>query len=256
MENFKIEKRPTLSAISGLLLSIIPTEAKALEIPTQGNWYDGMQAFEQSANDESNEWVAMYAMNAEGEGVWTSPLEGGPGGVENSPALFIYEAYKKIGEITSLCDIHTHPLSNSDRLDIRSSGPSAPDIFGTVEFSTREDLYSSTLPLLDEVSPTASIVRGVATHHGIWYYEFDPTLIPAETTEFFPNDVSNAFWNNFENLELLFPEDATIPLSQDEAARITEWYETILFTRVRYVPYSNIQQEPPCAGVNYTQSNN
>lgn len=241
----KSRKAELFAVFMSVLVAAFAGKQEALEIPNGTNWYEGARLFQKASLEQKNEWAGAFALNAEGEGSFIKPIEGMENEVSNNLGENMKVLFENIGSIERMCDIHTHPLSTILETGSGRTGPGWIDIFNRVNLDEKVDIYN-TFKKFPQTDSQAEYFGTVFSPNGVWYHQYDASLVSPDKQL----DALRADPDFYPSLQAASPQDPTQELSPEQAQKIKEIYAEY-GTKIRYVPYSKLDAEPPCAGPNY-----
>lgn len=228
-----------------ILGAIDATPAKSLEIAPSTSWQVGIQNnIRNSVLKEKVEGGAVYFLYKDGSGAWASVANGEKSSITRSTApeitYIVQNARDKKIEIR--CDIHTHPMVNTFK------GPRgaeyaisvAPPSFTDINYAEAEAAIKNSYRTYK--FDYEKSVQGVADSKGIWYYSSAKNeLISPESRRVFSQAAGTFSGRAILDPAFDFPS---------EYQKLRNAYRAI-GSDVRFVPYEQLDQEPPCAGVDY-----
>lgn len=240
------------TALATVLLSTVDqSPAQALEIPQKTSWNTAITEIVRDAVDEENEHLVVFVGFRDGTFVWPQIVSSSHTNelkyTFNEEFAFMLKNFEG-KHVESRCQIHTHPRKSTVVTNTRSgekylapySPPSPQDVsVDNARFSRgvqdRYDLFNA---------PIGRDVYAAADFSGIWYYR--PT---SRSVEFSQKDLKE--WTKaisaFTSV-IIFDDQYDF---NKEHEKLREAYQKYLHADVRFVPYENIEREPPCAGVDY-----
>ncbi len=236
------------------------TSAEALEMPTHASWTSGMERIQESVKEDSIEHQFTFLKNGE-KGEWL-PLESGEEGrVEVNITDLALAAQEGIenGTVDTVCLGHTHPVFQEyaasfplgdTRWQLIPAPPSEQDI--RTAFSTLSEFAHYGIS-------QDQIEFFVADPRGIWYYttviesDFQNESEKALAQNAWTDEASKEWFETFSrSLNKSLDPDVDIRTTQ-AYADLLQAYRIDLTSSIRFVPYGEIESEPPCAGVRYKE---
>lgn len=242
MEGFKkLEgKKVSLVEIGTLVAALIgavdATPAHALEIEPSTSWHNGIsENIRQSALKESVEHGAVYVQFGDNSGMWL-PVSSGETKRLDMNMREVQRQARSMGKIISnICVLHTHPIE-INRTSIKIPGVASESI--PIAPSSGDIANANSKSLI----PTGNTFTfGAADGLGIWYFSGGKTLEVPST----PN--VQKFGAEYKDF-IIKSTKGDFNL-QAELPKLQEAYRMYLNGEVRFVPYDQIEKEPPCAGV-------
>lgn len=268
-----------------------PHEAEAAEIPASASWLDGMKIFKKAVYQDKKETAAFFVVGKDGKTNWLQQNVGKKTRAYLDFDKIHEQTKALPSQAEKVCVIHNHTLTGSEAIKLIdekialstrsfnnstiSLPPSPQDIIASREF---ERIFGFDIGYKNSVFT-------VTDPSGIWYVkaatEADKDKFPEtkkEVEEMFKHLRS---WDNHKlyNFKGLTPEEMEILEAQREQAeqKIKRDSETIsdytkksihqkpkeedylalqkafltINTAIRFIPWEEVQNEPPCAGVDY-----
>lgn len=235
-----------------LLGAVDQRPAEALEVAPETSWNVAItKNIRDAVLHEKNERFVVFTRFKDGSFAWPSVVN------SDSPNMMTYSTK---GEMQYMlknhkgrsfeirCSIHTHPLyylenPSGDRITAPYNPPNYIDASpenAQVSAKIKSEYQRLKLPLKEDI-------YAVADASGVWYYTLSPEakISPGAQEEWLK--VFYAFnTKSFTEKDFNFTKEYSI---------LQQAYRTHLKVDVRFVPYSEIEKEPPCAGVGYTPKN-
>lgn len=249
----KIKKNTIESLLRAGALAAMTTitgphpHAEALELEPHISWNAGIEQARISAETERNEFQFNYIKTGEDEGFWLPPSEGSEGQVAGGHFQlakdFSNESFEKI------CIGHTHTkLPDFEHAAIPPSYRDAEMIYVVLrEFGS----YGI---------PFDKIELFLTDPRGIWYFgrvqkedfsseeEWDMAMASTWSKE----EKVNWYDTLVKFSQSTIDPDSLI-LGSEEYKMLQRAYRIYLTTQVRFVPYSQVDEEPPCAGLRFSE---
>jgi len=242
VEGLKKSEKKGISSIelSALVIALVSAvdaaPAQALEVEPSTSWFNGVgQNVRGSVLTDTVERSVAYAQYADGTGEWLQPTTGESSGVTVNVSALQKQAHKSSKVVSKICILHTHPIEN-----YRAQQDRIPIPLERVPASPGEEDIASVHSLKRKLPAGMNTFSfGAADGRGVWYYsgwktgdkKIDDKKFDAAYGDFMLKSITKDF--NF---------DAELP-------KLQQAYRHYLNGEIRFVPYEQIKNEPPCAGV-------
>lgn len=166
-------------AAAPLFSPLYSAPAEALEVLKNASWRQIMEAAQKSVLEKTNEHKVIVISYKDGSMEAVPPQEGSWNKIEidlPSQRDSILER-EGLGEIASVCDLHTHPLSSMRKLHNMKQDSRIPLAPPSV-VDTSVDLWEKTMDIYKDTNiPSDSFVWAAADPFGIWYYRAEPNIV-------------------------------------------------------------------------------
>ncbi len=246
------------SVVAGILAAAPTMKAEALEIEPTASWNQGIDAAKNSVQEDINETQFTFFKTGEGVGYWSPMTEGEVDTVALEVTKITQIAKEKIsgGEIESICVGHTHPII-PEYAEYFSEGD---DRWRTISIPPSEGDIKTVYSLVGEfmrygLDPQHNLESFAVDARGVWYYDYVHKADLESETEFemVKNHGSEEARGQWLQDMTSFVNDTIDPdidvRELDSYKQLQHSYRVNLAASVRFVPFSEINEEAPCAGV-------
>jgi len=185
----EVPRSTKLTLVLSTLLSLLPTEVKALELAPGANWHQGANVFEEAAQNELNEFASTYVETSNGNGFWVGLDKGDSNSVHS--IIPDFEEFTT-EDITTLCFVHSHPETGKEGYHV-FEGPSLKDL----------RFLNSVEEIIDN---TTNVVGSVFTKDGVWYHKNDSDVHDLYPQEYPTNNAVTEQVDKIESYVLTWVE--------------------------------------------------
>jgi len=266
LEKNALEKKDGMNVLrSGLVAASLMgavehDRVEAAEIQPGATWEEGVSEMTRSVREDPAEHTATFVAYADGTYEWFVAGVGTQKGVFGVPSDLLGSALAKHSggkPIERLCDMHTHNKKVIEEMYEKFFGkpiifdgyvpPGAGEISDLATAIARERNISSAIAASG--ARLNAFEAAIFDPRGVWYfrYRIDPDAPQFTDDEFVKHS------EELKNASSKFTIAAMEPGFNFEMAYkdFTDAYAQKLQTTVRFVPYENLKDEPPCAGSDY-----
>jgi hypothetical protein len=244
----------TIAFATVLLGAIDHGPVQAMEMPQGTSWEQGVgQRIREAVMKEKHENAAIYVRLSNGESLWPAHFSGeeihagdekASVGTVTSQAELDFLSKQRGATVEARCTIHTHPdaftfsTTQGKSFSPRFKPPSSEDVGKSSEDTSYKTFYSMLhVGIKKDISAAAD-------NSGLWYFKRSDkeTIDSAKVDkwkETYGNFIGRSYFEKNFNFDL-------------EYSKLRSAYREYLGADIRFVPYEQIANEPPCAGVEYT----
>ncbi|RJR12855.1 hypothetical protein C4585_02745 [Candidatus Parcubacteria bacterium] len=232
--------------------------AEAAEISADISWEQGAVELERSVKEDLSEVAITFALYRDGTYEWLPMQQGNEKNVYALPSSEIAAALSgsRGKQVEKICDLHTHNSKAIEKMYSEYFGSSivfdgfVPPGIGPMSDLTTARVRSANISkdAREYEVDVGTFTAGVFDARGVWYFR-----VMEQSEEDQHADVRKVDEQELQYLSSEFTMAAMKPDFDFETAykKLIEVYRTQAHAIVRFVPYDQLQYEPPCAGPDY-----
>lgn len=249
--------RAGLLATGSLIALYEHGPARAAEIPREATWEQGVSELRRSAREDLFEHFVAFVQFSDGSSGWLPPIPGTSVSV-NPDFRDISEQIAKMNtrsNVSEMCTIHTHTKRGAPEAFGLPAGTQLayiPPGVSDITLVVTHDLQDSIIGAGGSEAKVKknTIFSAVFDPTGVWYYAQTPaTASSAQSIS------SDEYQSAITAQQQFIEKSLTTNFNfTNEFAALKNSYRLFLKADVRYVPYSELPGEPPCAGPEYSRT--